>query len=67
MFGEVSFQPLEKKPVEHAVEMLTCCTCYPYEDEDEEAALTGTTMDKWDHPYLDSSSLQHDSYGLVRR
>lgn len=67
MFGEVSFQPLEKKPVEHAVEMLTCCTCYPYEDEDEETTLTGT-MDKLDHPYLDpSSSLQQGSYGLVRR
>jgi hypothetical protein len=68
MFGEVAFQPLEKKPIEHAVEMLHCCTnsCYPTveEDDDEETASlsaprNSTGYDDY-HPYLDpSSSSQH--------
>jgi hypothetical protein len=56
MFGEVSFQPLERKPAspqpaDRSVELMTCCSgvsCYPYEQDDEEAvALTIP------HHYLD--------------
>ena len=67
MFGEVSFQPLEKKPIEHAVEMLTCCsgTCYPYEEDDDETTVTDSN--KLDHPYLDSWSSERGSYNRVAR
>lgn len=52
MFGEVSFQPLERKPTERVVELLCCQgSCYPYEDEDEETVHL--TQDTGHHPYLD--------------
>jgi len=56
MFGEVSFQPLERNPSEHIVELCTCCsgTCYPYEEEDEESQSFGGDLGY--HPYLDTSS-----------
>jgi hypothetical protein len=67
MFGEVSFQPLEKKPIEHAVEMLNCCTtCYPYEEEDEETTHLSNVDDY--HPYLDPcANQQRSSYNNIRR
>ena len=74
MFGEVAFQPLEKKPMEHTIEMLQCCTnsCYPTIDDDDDDAETThlssprnnlTGFDEY-HPYLDpsSSSQQYNSY-----
>jgi hypothetical protein len=72
MFGEVAFQPLEKKPTEHAVEMLNCCTnCYPYEEDDEESNLTRGNVDESSyHPYLEPSpppSHQRSSYQSLRR
>jgi hypothetical protein len=67
MFGEVAFQPLEKKPTEHAVEMLNCCTnCYPYEEDDEEAI--NRHVDESYHPYLEPSpQQQRSSYQSLRR
>jgi hypothetical protein len=58
MFGEVSFQPLEKRPAEQALEMLTCCsgTCYPYEEDDEETTHLNEDLGLGYHPYLDPSS-----------
>lgn len=48
MFGEVNFNPLEKKtPV--ALEMCACCSCYPYEHEEEDIAYPD---DLSGHPYL---------------
>jgi hypothetical protein len=70
MFGEVSFQPLEKKPVEHAVEMLTCCsgTCYPYEEDDEEIAHLNNgrndVLGSYHHPYLDAKNHRTSYYNL---
>jgi hypothetical protein len=64
MFGEVAFQPLERKPADHLIELCTCCsgTCYPYEEHDEEAVHL--TEDLVSHPYLDPS---RNSYSATRR
>ena len=57
MFGEVSFQPLGRKPADKVMELGVCLsrgTCYPYQDDDdEETALIGGDLQ--DHPYLDGS------------
>jgi len=62
MFGEVSFQPLERgASIASSLEMCNCCTsssgfCYPYEEEkdDEEAAQSAGDLG-YHHPYLDPS------------
>jgi hypothetical protein len=61
MFGEVSFQPLEKKSTEHlsSMDLTSCCSrwvsrCYPTEDDDEEKRHL--TDDIGYHPYLESSN-----------
>jgi hypothetical protein len=72
MFGEVSFQPLERKSVTpkattttttvRALELMTCCSglsCYPYEDE-ETVRLTEDIPAHHHHPYLDP---QHSRSG----
>lgn len=76
MFGEVSFQPLERgASITSAMEMCRCCTtrgcCYPYEDEeDEENALSAHTGDfDYQHPYLEGSPSQsgnRSSYSTLR-
>jgi hypothetical protein len=57
MFGEVSFQPLERKPTDRGVAMCARFPggCYPYEElhDEETTFLTG---DFRQHPYLDASS-----------
>jgi hypothetical protein len=59
MFGEVSFQPLEKKSnhdhTTSSMELVSCCIgrCYPIEDGDEEKQHL--TDDIGNHPYLESS------------
>lgn len=64
MFGEVSFQPLERKPEEHVIEMWSCCSrpCYPYEEEEEETVHL--TEDLIYHPYLNPSYSRHTYTGL---
>jgi len=64
MFGEVTFQPLERKPAQRVVELCACCSgaCYPYEEEDEE---THITEDLAYHPYLDPSQCR-SSYSVLR-
>jgi len=49
MFGEVSFRPLEQKPTS-SLEMCACCTCYPYEEDEEE--MVQYIDDVGNHPYL---------------
>mmetsp|Transcript_6406 Transcript_6406/g.18022 ORF Transcript_6406/g.18022 Transcript_6406/m.18022 type:complete len:636 (-) Transcript_6406:1604-3511(-) len=65
MFGEVSFQPLERKAtVTSTVEMFRCCTstgcCYPYQEDDEDEEGRGAFSNEagdlgYQHPYLDPS------------
>lgn len=71
MFGEVTFQPLERpfethQPKPRMVELCMCCSgsCYPYEDEDEETAHL--TDDLAYHPYLDPSQPSRHAYTAMR-
>lgn len=57
MFGEVRFSPLEKT-VESRLELLTCCTCYPYEEEEEE--IVEYVDELGNHPYLVASMASVD-------
>lgn len=36
LFGEVSFEPLDSRNTE-AIELCSCCACYPYEEDDDSA------------------------------
>jgi len=49
MFGEVSFRPLNQEN-QNSIELCMCCTCYPREEEDEEAVRH--ISDVSNHPYL---------------
>ncbi|KAG7348513.1 hypothetical protein IV203_017218 [Nitzschia inconspicua] len=52
MFGEVSFRPREKNPP-NGIELCACCSCYPYEDDEEELAHFGPEENLVrNHPYL---------------
>ncbi|KAG7369224.1 hypothetical protein IV203_031967 [Nitzschia inconspicua] len=52
MFGEVSFRPREKNP-QNGIELCACCSCYPYEDDEEELAHIGPEENLVrNHPYL---------------
>jgi hypothetical protein len=57
MFGEVIFQPLERRPTDKVVELCSrcSCTCYPYEEiHGEEAVFLDDALQH--HPYLEPSS-----------
>jgi len=38
MFGEVSYEPLDSSTTE-SIELLACCSCYPYKEEEEEETI----------------------------
>lgn len=71
MFGEVSFQPLEKRtPAQASMELLTCCArctgrCYPSEDDDEEKQHL--TNDIGYHPYLDAENSRSSRHAFNLR
>jgi hypothetical protein len=44
-----SFRPLEKKP-QSSIELCMCCSCYPYEEDEEELAQYSDELGR--HPYL---------------
>ena len=55
-----SFCPLEKKPNERTntnttkvIELCTCCTCYPYEDDEEDVVEYVDDAQVQQHPYLE--------------
>mmetsp|Transcript_37897 Transcript_37897/g.92244 ORF Transcript_37897/g.92244 Transcript_37897/m.92244 type:complete len:368 (-) Transcript_37897:57-1160(-) len=63
MFGEVSFQPLDQSP-EKKVELCMCCTCYPYDEDEEDVnpGIHGNTQ-SYTAPapsHGGSSNAQHD-------
>ena len=39
MFGEVNFEPIGRKRSAHVIEMCSCCSCYPYADDDDESQI----------------------------
>lgn len=56
-----SYRPLEKKSSTETIELCKCCSCYPYEEE-EEAVVQDSEAAEWrDHPYL-APSLSMTSY-----
>mmetsp|Transcript_26679 Transcript_26679/g.57204 ORF Transcript_26679/g.57204 Transcript_26679/m.57204 type:complete len:594 (-) Transcript_26679:649-2430(-) len=57
MFGEVSFRPLNKP---NLVELGMCCTCYPQEEDEEEAVQH--MSDVSNHPYLAQVSSESTPY-----
>ena len=48
-----SFQPLENKP-ENSIELCMCCSCYPYEEDEEEVVQYINEING--HPYLAPNS-----------
>ena len=53
-----SFRPLEKT-ASNGIELCMCCTCYPWEEEEEE--VTQYSADLIGHPYLSSTDDQQTS------
>lgn len=55
MFGEVSFRPLDQSNQKN-IELLTCCSCYPREEDEEETFHH--VDDILNHPYLARTTSQ---------
>lgn len=80
MFGEVSFQPLERKSMQdpvsqnsapaHVLEMCTCCVggCYPYEEDEDDEETGHLAEDLGYHPYLDTATSRsaRNAYNMLR-
>jgi hypothetical protein len=80
MFGEVSFQPLERKSMQdpvsqnsapaHVLEMCTCCVggCYPYEEDEDDEETGHLAEDLGYHPYLDTTTSRsaRNAYNMLR-
>lgn len=48
----ISYRPLERTQPSDGIELCRCCSCYPYEVEDE-ATVSYPDGGIWqDHPYL---------------
>lgn len=53
MFGEVSYEPLNSTHSD-AIELCSCCTCYPYEEEEETIQYNNARNPNF-HPFLSAA------------
>ena len=47
-----SYRPLERSQPSDSIELCSCCTCYPFEEEDETTVAYPDGGQWQDHPYL---------------